>query len=55
MGIKPIILEDCVGSSGGDECHEAGMLLLKRSIGKELGSVAEYAFKEFLVAKGLVE
>lgn len=35
MGIKPIILEDCVGSSGGEECHEAGMLLLKRSIGKE--------------------
>lgn len=35
MGIRPIILEDCVGSSGGDECHEAGMLLLKRSIGKE--------------------
>jgi nicotinamidase-related amidase len=35
MGIKPIIIEDCVGSSGGDECHEAGMLLLKRSIGKE--------------------
>lgn len=34
MGIRPIILEDCVGSSGGDECHEAGMLLLKRSIGK---------------------
>ncbi len=35
MGIKPIILEDCVGSSGGEECHEAGMLILKRSIGKE--------------------
>lgn len=35
MGIKPIIIEDCVGSSGGEECHEAGMLLLKRSIGKE--------------------
>lgn len=35
IGIKPIIIEDCVGSSGGDECHEAGMLLLKRSIGKE--------------------
>lgn len=35
MGIRPIIIEDCVGSSGGDECHEAGMLLLKRSIGKE--------------------
>lgn len=35
MGIKPIIIEDCVGSSGGDECHEAGMLILKRSIGKE--------------------
>lgn len=35
MGIRPIILEDCVGSSGGDECHEAGMLILKRSIGKE--------------------
>lgn len=35
MGIRPIILEDCVGSSGGEECHEAGMLLLKRSIGKE--------------------
>lgn len=34
MGIRPIIIEDCVGSSGGDECHEAGMLLLKRSIGK---------------------
>lgn len=35
MGIKPIVIEDCVGSSGGEECHEAGMLLLKRSIGKE--------------------
>lgn len=35
MGIRPIIIEDCVGSSGGDECHRAGMLLLKRSIGKE--------------------
>ena len=35
MGIKPIIIEDCVGSSGGEECHEAGMLILKRSIGKE--------------------
>lgn len=35
MGIRPIIIEDCVGSSGGDECHEAGMLILKRSIGKE--------------------
>lgn len=35
MGIRPIIIEDCVGSSGGDEYHEAGMLLLKRSIGKE--------------------
>lgn len=35
IGIKPIIIEDCVGSSGGDECHEAGMLILKRSIGKE--------------------
>ena len=35
MGIKPIIIEDCVGSSGGEGCHEAGMLLLKRSIGKE--------------------
>lgn len=35
MGIKPIIIEDCVGSSGGDGCHEAGMLLLERSIGKE--------------------
>ena len=35
MGIRPIIIEDCVDSSGGDECHEAGMLLLKRSIGKE--------------------
>ena len=35
MGIRPIIIEDCVGSSGGDECHEAGMLLLKRSIGEE--------------------
>ena len=34
MGIKPIIIEDCVGSSGGEECHEAGMLILKRSIGK---------------------
>lgn len=35
LGIRPIILKDYVGSSGGDECHEAGMLLLKRSIGKE--------------------
>lgn len=35
IGIRPIIIEACVGSSGGDECHEAGMLLLKRSIGKE--------------------
>lgn len=35
IGIRPIIIEDCVGSSGGEECHEAGMLLLKRSIGKE--------------------
>ena len=35
MGIRPIIIEDCVGSSGGDGCHEAGMLILKRSIGKE--------------------
>lgn len=35
IGIKPIIIENCVGSSGGDECHEAGMLLLERSIGKE--------------------
>lgn len=35
MGIRPIILADCVGSSGGEECHEAGMLILKRSIGKE--------------------
>lgn len=35
MGIRPIIIEGCVGSSGGEECHEAGMLLLKRSIGKE--------------------
>ena len=35
MGIRPIIIEDCVGSGGDDECHEAGVLILKRSIGKE--------------------
>jgi hypothetical protein len=34
MDIRPIIIEDCVDSSGGDECHEAG-ILLKRSIGKK--------------------
>lgn len=35
MGIRPIIIEDCVYSSGGEEYHDAGMLLLKRSIGEK--------------------
>ena len=35
LGIRPVIIEDCVGSSGGDEYHDAGMLLLKRSIGEK--------------------
>lgn len=34
MGIRPVIIEDCVYSSGGEKYHDAGMLLLKRSIGE---------------------
>ncbi len=33
-GIRPIVLADACGSHGGPECHEAGLLLLRRFIGE---------------------
>jgi nicotinamidase-related amidase len=32
-GWRPIVLKDCVASHGGEECHAAGLLLLRRFIG----------------------
>jgi nicotinamidase-related amidase len=32
-GWRPVVLEDCCASHGGPDCHEAGLLLLRRFIG----------------------
>jgi nicotinamidase-related amidase len=32
-GWRPVVVEDCCASHGGPECHEAGLLLLRRFIG----------------------
>jgi nicotinamidase-related amidase len=32
-GVEPVVLADFCGSHGGAECHEAGLLLLRRFIG----------------------
>lgn len=33
-GVKPIIIKDCCWSSGGEEYHTAGLMCLRRLIGK---------------------
>ena len=33
--IRPIVLANYCASTGGDECHRAGLLVLERTIGKE--------------------
>ena len=32
---RPVILQDACASHGGPECHEAGLLLLRRFVGRE--------------------
>ncbi len=34
-GVTPVVLADYCGSHGGADCHEAGLLLLRRFIGRD--------------------
>lgn len=34
-GIRPIVVEDCCWSSGGQEMHEAGITIMRRTLGKK--------------------
>ncbi len=33
-GIEPVVLADCCASHGGPQCHQAGLMLLRRLIGE---------------------